>query len=462
VDSVFVSDAADTTIVIQNTGASDLDLNVAGITLALGSGTETGTFSLVTSPSATLASGAKTTLTLRFVPASVGAKTATISIPSNDIKTPVFTFTMNGTGFTMTLSTVSVTVVTYASATSGGAITSDGGSPITARGICWSTLPNPTIAAASQADVGTGTGSFACALSDLLPGTYYYVRAWATNAMGTGYALSVGFTTTAATAPTTTAPSAINATTATAGGTAIADTGVVISARGVCWNTAGNPTIADAHTADGSGPGSFVSGMTGLAVATTYYVRAYATNQGNTVYGNQVSLKTVGYTDSKGYYVFYDAGSVQTDATSGDWRYMEAAPSDMGPSNWSKTDSALIGTGQELGTGKANTFNIVAALGLNSVSALACFQATFGGYNDWFLPSFKELYLMIVNLANQGLGGFNNSHFYWSSTEADRYKIYYQGTTSLSNTTDYNFYYQLKVLCITGLTRATRRVTTLP
>lgn len=458
VDPVFISESADTTITIKNSGTNDLDMDVSGITLTLGSGVESGTFSIENPPAATLVSGATTTLTLRFAPASIGAKSATISIPSNDARTPVFSFTATGTGFSTVLSTTAISSVTWTSASSGGDITSDGGSPITARGICWSTSPNPTIANESQVDGGAGTGSFTCTLSGLLPGTYYYVRAWATNAIGTGYAHSVGFTTTAATAPTTTAPSAINATSATAGGTTTADTGVTISARGVCWNTTGSPTVGDAHTIDGSGAGSFTSGLTGLAYATTYHVRSYATNQGNTVYGNEVTLKTVGYTDINGFYVFYDAGSVQTDATYGDWRYMIAAPSDMGHSNWSSTyDYTPQATA--IGTGKSNTATIVTSYGATSTSASACKGAAFGGYTDWFLPSKDELNLMIVNLALKGLGGFQDSsfYFYWSSSTPyeNHNTAYYQYLNTATGD------YWLKTTD-KGYTRAARRVITVP
>jgi len=417
VDSVFVSNTAETTIIIKNSGTNELDINTSGITLTLGSGTETGTFSLNNSPSATLASGAMTTLVLRFVPASVGAKSAAISIPSNDAKTPVFSFTVTGTGFTMALSTSGMSSITCSTASSGGGITSDGGSPITSRGICWSRLPNPTIADSSQVDGGSGTGSFTCALAGLLPGTYYYVRAWATNATGTGYAPSVGFTTVAATAPTTAAPSAINATTATAGGTAIADAGVAITARGVCWNTTGNPTIADAKSVDGSGAGSFASSMTGLSCATTYHVRAYSTNAANTVYGPEVTLKTVGYIGPSGGYVFYDQGSVING-----WRYLEAAPGDIGTYSWGPDGSVSTGTG--IGTGSQNTYNLCAAGGYSYPAAAYSFNATYGGNTGFFLPSKDELDLMFRNLAANGLGGPWNSFWYWSSSQEGTYQAY--------------------------------------
>lgn len=77
------------------------------------------------------------------------------------------------------------------------------------------------------------------------------------------------------------------------GGDCTHDGGGTVSAKGVCWSTAENPTTADAKTNDGTGEGSFASSLTGLTAPTTYYVRAYATNEYGTGYGTQVSFSTV-------------------------------------------------------------------------------------------------------------------------------------------------------------------------
>ena len=91
---------------------------------------------------------------------------------------------------------------------------------------------------------------------------------------------------------TTTAAFSVTTTTAMSGGN-IADDGVTtIIARGVCWSTSANPTIADSKTTDGTGSGTFTSTLTGLTPNTTYNIRVYATNSANTVYGKQVSFTT--------------------------------------------------------------------------------------------------------------------------------------------------------------------------
>jgi hypothetical protein len=91
----------------------------------------------------------------------------------------------------------------------------------------------------------------------------------------------------------TTALSAITTTTATSGGNIASDGGTPVTARGVCWSTSPNPTIAGSKTADGTGTGIFTSNITGLVTGTTYFVRSYATNSTGTSYGNQLVFSTL-------------------------------------------------------------------------------------------------------------------------------------------------------------------------
>jgi hypothetical protein len=191
-----------------------------------------------------------------------------------------------------TVTTTAVTSVMAQSAMSGGTITSDGGSTITARGVCWSTNPNPTISDFMTIN-GSGTGSFSSSLAGLSATTTYYIRAYATNGVGTWYGAELVFTTQSGVASlTTTSVTAVMAQTTTSGGMITTDGGSAITARGVCWSTAPNPTISDFKTINGSGTGSFSSSITGLNVSTTYYVRAYATNVIGTWYGNGLTFTT--------------------------------------------------------------------------------------------------------------------------------------------------------------------------
>ncbi len=91
------------------------------------------------------------------------------------------------------LSTSEVTEITQSTATSGGNITNDGGTTVTARGVCWSTHENPTVDGNKTED-GKGAGSFTSRVSGLELNTIYYLRAYATNSTGTGYGSTMSFT----------------------------------------------------------------------------------------------------------------------------------------------------------------------------------------------------------------------------------------------------------------------------
>jgi len=92
------------------------------------------------------------------------------------------------------VSTTSVSAITQTTAQCGGTVTSDGGAEVTERGVCWSASTVPTTASSKATD-GTGTGSYTGSLTGLTPGTKYYVRAYATNDVGTGYGVADSFTT---------------------------------------------------------------------------------------------------------------------------------------------------------------------------------------------------------------------------------------------------------------------------
>jgi len=93
-----------------------------------------------------------------------------------------------------TVTTAAISGITQTTANGGGNVTSDGGATVTARGICWSTSPDPVITGSHTTD-GTGTGGFVSNLTGLTPNTPYYVRAYATNSVGTSYGNEVGFAT---------------------------------------------------------------------------------------------------------------------------------------------------------------------------------------------------------------------------------------------------------------------------
>lgn len=188
--------------------------------------------------------------------------------------------------------TNSVTEISITSAKCGGKITYSGSAAITARGICWSSHSAPTIASSHTTD-GSGTGSFVSAMTNLTPNKTYHVRAYAVNQFGTYYGDEVLFTTeNAIPVVETTQCSNFTLTSVVSGGSVTNDYGLPITARGVCWGTSPNPTADGNHSTNGTGLGSFSSSVTGINFSNaTYYIRAYATNECGTGYGEEIVLK---------------------------------------------------------------------------------------------------------------------------------------------------------------------------
>lgn len=192
------------------------------------------------------------------------------------------------------ITTLQVTDVTQVKANSGGDIKSDGGSEILSRGVCWSTSANPAISDKKTTD-GTGDGRFSSKMSDLSSNTKYFVRAYASNEIGTGYGSIISFMTKRIEIPAvlTLNASGITQSSVVSGGEITEDNGGTITNRGVCWSTSSGPTVEDSKTSDGSGVGRYVSSVSGLIKGTTYYLRAYAINSAGVAYGNEIIFRTI-------------------------------------------------------------------------------------------------------------------------------------------------------------------------
>ena len=100
-------------------------------------------------------------------------------------------FTTGTTSPTLTTSIVSN--ITDTTAISGGNITDDGGAIIISRGVCWSTVQNPVVTG-SHTTNGSGIGSFTSSITGLSANIHYFIRAYATNSVGTSYGNEINFT----------------------------------------------------------------------------------------------------------------------------------------------------------------------------------------------------------------------------------------------------------------------------
>ena len=391
-------------------------------------------------------------------------------------------FTASNGAITITLSTASN--ITATSATCSANITNDGGSAVTERGFCWSTSQYPTIAG-SHTVVGSGTGSFSSAISSLSHSTTYYVRAYATNSVGTSYSNQISFSTNnGLPSVTTNTVSNITANSAVSGGNVTSDGGFPVTTKGICWSTSQYPTISNSHTSSGSGTGAFNASMSGLSANTTYYVRAYATNSIGTVYGTQrnfttnsglPTVSTVTATGSRdsvfsggivsddGGYPITDRGICYSNYPNPNLTTAYAYTSD-GPGTGYYTsliDSIITGTvyvrayaTNVNGTSYGNQITVnmdymrlptfvhngylyrVAPEPIGTEvswnSAISyCTSSTLYGYSDWRLPTLSELQTMCTNKLT--IGGFSTGCdavspwgcTYWSSTTASNGHIYY-------------------------------------
>jgi len=316
------------------------------------------------------------------------------------------------------VATAAVSGITQTSAISGGNIINNGGSEVTARGVCWETSTGPTVAGLHTSD-GNGNGTFTSNITGLIPSTDYYIRAYATNSAGTAYGNEYLFTTSPVVAPTLTTidASSITTTTAITGGIITSAGGGAISTRGVCWGKSLNPTIWDSHTSNGTGIGTFTSNITGLTPGNIYYVRAYASNETGTGYGNQIELIVPGIGS------FYEGGIIFYLDASGE-HGLVAASSDQNVTlvEWDNGYHSAVGaTGLYIGTGERNTNTIIESLGNGNYAARLCFDLSLNDYSDWYLPSAYELNEIFKN--KTAIGGFEG--LYWSSSEYDYFNAYY-------------------------------------
>ena len=196
----------------------------------------------------------------------------------------------------MLVVTGDVSNVSVTSADAGGQVI-DLGQGATQHGHCYSGEPNATVSGPhTQLGVPAGTGGFTSQLSDLEPGTLYYVKAYISNGDITVYGNEISFVTGEALPATltTAAITSVTETSAVSGGNITTDGSSAVTARGVVWGTEDSPTLEnnDGLTEDGAGTGEFTSDITGLVPGMIYYVRAYAVNDAGAAYGNQLSFET--------------------------------------------------------------------------------------------------------------------------------------------------------------------------
>lgn len=256
-----------------------------------------------------------------------------------------------------TVETSAVTEITQTTATTGGTITSDGGAEITSRGVCWSTNQNPTINDMITSN-GSGVGTFASSIENLLASTTYYVRAYATNSAGTAYGENFCFVTleennggddnggddnggddnggddnggddnggddndgddnggddeivVVLPTVTTVTVSDVTINSAMLSAEVLTDGGADVIERGFYWNKANASSEAN-FVKVGENLGTYTYQLTGLQESTEYKVGAYAVNSEGMVKSEIVSFTTLKNedddNDEETEYVYVDLG----------------------------------------------------------------------------------------------------------------------------------------------------------
>lgn len=187
------------------------------------------------------------------------------------------------------ITTEQVFDITGETAKCGGNIDDDAGSTVVKRGVCWDTIPNPTIENNKTED-GSGGGFFESKMESLSPNIKYYVRAYATNENGTNYGMTLSFSTLSY--PTVEIKKVYDITyiSAKIESEIIKEGTTEIIEKGICWSEEENPTINDSFTPVTED--DFIGEINNLTANTKYYVRAYATNSIGTAYSNISSFTT--------------------------------------------------------------------------------------------------------------------------------------------------------------------------
>ena len=194
-----------------------------------------------------------------------------------------------------TLGATSVNNITETTADFSSAISTDGGTAITAKGFCFSSsTSNPTLENGEQIQCTTDGNVITATATGLTPGVTYYVRSYATNSKGTAYGDSKDFKTLKIDRPTLgpTSVSDITEHSAHLSSAISDDGGSAITVKGFCYSkTESQPNLGNSTTITSDAAGNMISAdLTNLTQGAKYYVCSYATNDKGTSYGDVTSF----------------------------------------------------------------------------------------------------------------------------------------------------------------------------
>lgn len=276
-------------LTITNSGKSALSITPPSITITMGTDIETESFTLETPPAETIEPSKSTSLTMGFYPITAGTKTATITIKTNDLMTPEFSFSFSGVGLStdkdLTTFSIANPVAIGVFSTNGIDILLPSGTPATNLVAVFTTSASATVTVTGVAQTSNVTAN------NFTNPVVYKVSA--EDGTFRTYNVTVIFYNTVPVLATMVAPLDIRTASATGQGNIQNNGGATVTVSGLCWSTSQNPTIDSSKTTNSSASGSFSSEINPLSPGTTYYVRPYATNSIGTGYGQQVQFTTL-------------------------------------------------------------------------------------------------------------------------------------------------------------------------
>ncbi len=318
-----------------------------------------------------------------------GTNQTTVHITSNNGSKQLTIKATNSTQY-VTLNTLPVTNLKTNGATLNGEILSVGNPKYIERGFVYSEQGMPTVETTIKKITVpvTEESLFSVAVVGLTMGTTYYARAYAINAGVVSYSSNEVPFTPAYSTPTVQTDSVTNISvstgTATFNGTIVALGDPAYTERGFVYGIQHNPTIEDdtKKIVSGKSLGGYTTNISGLIAGNTYYIRAYATNEIGTSYGEEQKLEMI---------ISEYQQAIST--TFAGYTY-KCYP--LGKMNWNQAYQA-------------------------------CEDFDLGGYTDWYLPNKEEMKHILENTT---LDSSHNCGDWWTSSlnGSHAYDIYWEGS----------------------------------
>ena len=268
----------------------------------------------------------------------------------------------NTYGNTPVVETLEIKDIRTSTAKCGGNVKYDGGSTITACGVCWSSKTSTPTVKDDHTEDFYSVGTYSSILTNLTAKTTYFVRAYATNGNGTSYGESKMFTSGNGMPIVETTPVGENITKESiiSGGNVVDDGGYDVTSRGVVWGYVPYPTVGKSTQVDaGDGLGYFSAEIKNVDITNVnaVYIRAFAMNSVGTSYGEQVVVTKVNY----------DYATLPT-MDFGGYHYKIRY---MGEMSWSAANDI-------------------------------CDNFVLNGFSDWYLPNYNEAHTMFSKIETKG------------------------------------------------------------